>query len=62
MNSKQKKHSKTLWANAILALAAFLPSDVKQHITLEVALAVVTGVNFVLRFFTKDKIHFISND
>lgn len=49
--------SKTLWTNAILAGCAFFPGAeafIMSHPQLIVA--VLAGVNFSLRFFTKDQL------
>lgn len=47
--------SKTFWANAVMGVAAFMPS-VQSKLTPEVMGMIFTGVNVVLRFVTKDKI------
>lgn len=49
--------SKTLWTNAILAACAFFPGA-ETFITThpQMIVAVLAGVNFALRLFTKDKL------
>lgn len=52
---KKPWKSKTLWANAILAIAAFFPV-VNEFITPEGLGTAFAVVNTILRFATKEKI------
>jgi len=59
MDSKKPWLSKTLWVNAVVAVAALAGQDwlvgwLKANDM--VVLAVVAGVNILLRLVTKDKI------
>lgn len=54
-NEKSVFKSKTLWANLILAIIAFIPS-VRVVVTEEVLLQVMVGLNIFLRVVTKDKV------
>ena len=47
--------SKTLWANAIVAMMAFMPS-VAEKVSAEHVMMALGAVNIVLRLITKDKI------
>lgn len=57
--SKKPWLSKTLWANAILALVAFLPWDPIQSAISnnpDLVMQIVAGVNIVLRMVTGSKV------
>lgn len=54
-NKKKWWQSKTLWANAILAIAAFIPA-IKDKVTPELLGQAGIFINIILRFVTKDKL------
>ena len=55
MEGKAILDSKTIWVNAILAIAAFFPG-VSQVVTADVAIQLIAFINIVLRFLTKGSI------
>ena len=55
MDSKPLLKSKTLWVNAIVAIAAFFPS-ISASVSPDVLLQVFAGINIVLRLVSKDKV------
>jgi hypothetical protein len=48
--------SKTLWANAIAAIALFLQSQFGYQLDPVMQGYILAGLNFVLRFVTKDPV------
>ncbi len=52
---KKPWQSKTLWVNAIVAVASFFPA-VADKVSPSVVMQVLTFVNIILRFVTKDKV------
>lgn len=63
MEAKKPWQSKTLWVNLLLAVAAFIPavsSVVKE--SPDMAGLVITMVNVILRFVTKDKIQLVDDE
>ncbi len=55
--SKKPWESKTVWVNAIVALAAFFP-EVQAWIAdnPQIFIFAFAAINFALRFITKDKV------
>jgi uncharacterized membrane protein len=54
--SKQWYLSKTLWANALAALALFIQSEYGYVIPVEVQMQILAAVNIALRFLTKTEL------
>ena len=54
-NKKVLWKSKTLWVNFLVAIAAFFP-QVKEAVTPETIVMLLTVINMVLRLATKDKV------
>lgn len=54
-NKKKPWLSKTLWVNALVAVASFFPS-VKEIVSPDNTLMLLAFINVVLRLVTKDKI------
>jgi len=57
--AKLAVQSKTLWANFVMALMPFIPSDYVQdlfHQNPEIMIGIFAVVNFALRFLTKEPV------
>ena len=54
-NKKVVWKSKTLWINFLVAISAFFPA-VKEVVTPEILVMLLTIVNMFLRLITKDKV------
>jgi hypothetical protein len=52
---KKSYHSKTLWINALVAVAQFFPK-MRELVTPETMLQLMLVINMILRFVTKDKV------
>lgn len=53
MDNKKWYMSKTLWFNAVAAIAGFVQTQYGFVISPEMQGLIITGVNFVLRLITK---------
>ena len=53
--AKKPWQSKTLWANLLMSIGAFIPA-IQPFVTTESLAAVFTVVNIILRFTTKSGI------